>query len=279
MRRFDQNIYSIFGTAMHRCVQEWMEHTLYTDKSNLYATSIDMTDDFYRILVEEATPHMKQEDDAGNITFLFSRKDIIEFYEQGCHILRAIQESQKKIFPTKNVKLFAIEYELEEHIRDDIFFVGYIDVVTYNEDTGVYTLYDLKTSTRGWSDYEKSDKKKTDQLLIYKKFFSEKNNVDLDLIEVAFVILKRKVPKMDFKVPRILEFRPAQAKRSVKRAHREFIEFVEACFNGPEYNPNQEATPNQHSCKYCPFVEEKDLCAHGLTKGAKLTKQELVNLL
>ena len=42
----------------------------------------------------------------------------------------------------------------------------------YNENTETFTIYDIKTSTRGWGDREKKDEIKQFQILLYKIYFS-----------------------------------------------------------------------------------------------------------
>ena len=75
--------------------------------------------------------------------------------------------------------------------------MGYLDVVTYHEATETFKIIDIKTSTKGWSDYAKKDEDKQYQLLLYKQFFSEQYGIPLDKIEIEFFILKRKVLDID----------------------------------------------------------------------------------
>ncbi len=52
---FDQSIYTIFGTAIHRVIQDWLEQDLYSD-SVFDASSINLSEKFKSILIEEAAP-------------------------------------------------------------------------------------------------------------------------------------------------------------------------------------------------------------------------------
>ena len=44
----------------------------------------------------------------------------------------------------------------------------------------------------GWNKYQKMDKNKTDQLLLYKQFYGAENDISLDKIDVEYFIVKRK---------------------------------------------------------------------------------------
>ena len=68
---FDHSIYTIFGTSIHRVIQDWLEQDLYSD-SVFKASAINLSQKFKSILIEEAAPHMKVINENGEQTFLFS---------------------------------------------------------------------------------------------------------------------------------------------------------------------------------------------------------------
>jgi len=270
---FDQSIHTIFGTAIHRVLQDWLEQDLYGDKTQKFATTVDLSDKFKEILIEEAKPHMRTESG-----FLFTRQELEEFYHQGCDIIQYVQKNQEKFFPTKDTKLFAIEHELNMTINNNVYFIGYIDIVTYNEKTKIYTLYDLKSSSRGWNQYAKQDKKKTDQLLLYKIFFAKELGVSEQQVKVSFVIMKRMLPESQYPIPRVSEFEPASGTPSLKKAWDGLNEFIGNAFLGEDYNPNQVASPSKNNCKYCPF-SENGLCEYSAKKVTSPSReQEWVSL-
>ena len=51
----------------------------------------------------------------------------------------------------------------------------------------------LKTSTMGWNKWQKKDENKTQQLLLYKQFYSKMYNHPIEKIEVEYFIVKRKL--------------------------------------------------------------------------------------
>lgn len=245
---FDASIHSIFGTAMHETIQEWLSDAVYAGKSDHYIKHVDLSDKLRRSLIEEAKPHMLQEDGS----YLFSREELEEFYNQGLEILKYIQTHYKKIFPTQDTILFDIEYELLTPIRNGIYFKGYIDIVTKTGDK--YNLYDLKTSTNGWGKWKKNDKSTTDQLVLYKNFFAQQEGIDPDNIEVEFVILKRKLfENSSYPIPRISSFIPSHKGPSIKKALVNLDSFINECFtdDGFPHADNVIATPSKSNCKYC----------------------------
>ena len=252
---FDQSIYTIFGTSIHRVIQDWLEQDLYGGVAG--ACSMDLSEKFKSILIEEAAPHMKVVNESGEQTFLFSREELEEFYGQGLEIISYVQQNQEKLFPTKDVKLFAIEHELKADVNDHVYFIGYIDIVTHNEVTGEYFLYDLKTSTRGWNKYMKQDKTKTDQLLLYKIFFAKELGVPDYKVHIGYLIMKRQLYKSSYPNPRVTEFARANGPPSLKRAWSGFNNFTDLVFSDEgSYISEQKATPSKSSCRFCSFGKD-----------------------
>ena len=51
----------------------------------------------------------------------------------------------------------------------NVLFIGYLDIVMYNETLNKFKIIDIKTSTKGWKlDYVKKDEDKQFQLILYK---------------------------------------------------------------------------------------------------------------
>lgn len=259
----DTSIHTVFGTAMHEVIQDWLD-TLY-NKSETVAKSIYLHDTFKEKLIGLFKDNTILTE-SGEKVFLADKKTLMEFYEQGCQILTYIQQNYKKIFPTSNVKLFGIEYELNAEIKPGVSYVGYIDIVTYNELTKKYVLYDLKTSRAGWSEKEKSDPNKTGQLLLYKTFFAQQENVNPDSISVEFIILKRTIfENSPYPIPRVSKFEPSNKAPSLKKNWERFQKFIDAAFDDEgQYITEQVATPSKEACRWCKFRDRKDLCSVGI---------------
>jgi hypothetical protein len=248
---------------MHEVIQDWLD-TLY-NKSETVAKSVYLHDTFKEKLISLFKENTTLTE-GGEKVFLADKKTLMEFYEQGCQILTYIQQNYKKIFPTSNTKLFGIEYELNAEIKPGVSYVGYIDIVTYNELTKKYVLYDLKTSRSGWSEKEKSDPNKTGQLLLYKTFFAQQENIPLDNISVEFIILKRTIfENSPYPIPRVSKFEPPNKAPSINKNWQRFQTFVDRAFDDSgQYITEQVATPSKESCRWCKFRDRKDLCSVGI---------------
>lgn len=261
----DTSINTIFGTAIHEVIQEWLD-TLY-NKSETVAKSVYLHDIFKEKLLtlfkEKVTV-----DENGNKTFLSDKKTLMEYYEQGCKIITYVQQNYKKIFPTSNTKLFGIEYELNAEIKEGVNYVGYIDIVTYNEATGKYVLYDLKTSRMGWTQDQKSDPTKVGQLLLYKTFFAQQEAVDIENVSVEFIILKRVISENSpYPIPRVSKFEPPNKTPSLNKNWDRFQLFVDNAFDDTgNYIVEQKATPSKEACRWCNFRDKPELCSVSVRK-------------
>lgn len=256
----DGSIHTVFGTSMHEAIQEWLD-VLY-NKSESVAKTMYLHDGFKDKLLNLFKENTKV-DEKGNKIFLADKKTLMEFYEQGCQILTYTQNNYKKIFPTSNVKLFAIEYELHVTVKPGVDYIAYIDIVTHDTATNKYVLYDLKTSRSGWTPKQKADPNKVAQLLLYKKFFAQQMNIDEDDISVEFIILKRIVAEnTQFHIPRVSKFIPPNKSPSLKKSWERFEKFLNSAFdeNG-EYITEQQATPSREACRWCVYRDKPTLCS------------------
>jgi hypothetical protein len=259
----DGSIHTIFGSAMHEVIQEWLD--ILINKSETVANSLDLDESLKSKFHEHFKKAIKEVD--GIKVFPSDRKTLEEFYHQGTEILAYVQKHQKKLFPTQNTKLVGIEFPIDVEVRKGVKYVGFVDIITKNEKTGMINIYDLKTSRAGWTQSQKSDKTKISQLLLYKKFISELFAVDPMQVRVEYVILKRIISENSpYPIPRVSPFEPPHGKPSVNRAWTDFEAFLNDCFDS-EGNYKTDTIKHKASksaCKYCVFRERKDLCKYGV---------------
>ena len=138
---------------------------------------------------------------------------------------------------------------------------GFIDLVLYDKVVDKYTIYDIKTSTRGWSDYEKKDQVKVNQILLYKRFFSNLKGIPEDKIDVQFFIVRRKINEnLEFAPKRVQEFIPAHGVKKTKDALEDIQNFVVEAFTPEGAYQDKKYKKNPSKCKYCPYLERPDLC-------------------
>ena len=222
------NIHSVFGSAMHETLQEYLSRCLRISKSQA-----DKGMDTKAFLKEKMREMYLKESNEGKDP-ICTKEELVEFLEDGNLILDYFQKSKNfnNFFSLKYDELVAIEQPINTKIREHINFLGFIDLVVRSTFDGKYRIIDFKTSTSGWSKYQKKDPTKNAQILLYKKFYSEMLGVSMDMIDVEFIILKRKVSdKADYVIPRISRHVPANGKPSINKAWNEFNTFVDNVFN------------------------------------------------
>ena len=261
----DSSIDTVFGTTMHEVIQDWLTDVF--GKSEAYANKQDLTDKIRATLIKLFTENTTKTDD-GQTVYLCDKTTLMEYYTHGCLIMDYLQTHRAKIFPTKNVTLVGIEVELAVEVKNNVLFKGFIDIVTKDEETGRVTIYDLKTSKSGWGDWQKKDKLKTHQLLLYKKFYSKQYDVPENMIDVQFVILKRMIVESDlYHIPRIGKFIPANGKPSVNKAVADIEHFIDECFNPDGSYKDIEAvpTPSKSNCRFCSYKTDKEKCPVGIS--------------
>ena len=249
---FKPSINLVFGTSMHETLQHYLK-TMYED-SAVQADSIDLVEYFkerFREVYKASVKDCKGE-------HFSTPAEMTEFFEDGIAILKWFKSKRSRYFSKRNTKLIGIEIPvislLNAGIRN-VYFRGHIDLVLHNEEDDTYTIYDIKTSTRGWSDYDKKDQVKLNQLLLYKKYFSQVTGVEEDKIDVMFFIVKRKIfESEDYVIPRIQEFKPANGKIKLKQAYDDFNSFVQEAFtsDGKYIDKVYEKRPSK-LCDWCAF--------------------------
>jgi hypothetical protein len=182
-------------------------------------------------------------------------------------ILEFLKKKRSDYFLKNKVYLAGIETPVVYEVRPNLLFVGYIDLVFYNETLDKILLVDIKTSTRGWSDWEKKDEIKQSQLVLYKYFFSKLYDFPIDKIEVQFFICKREIfEDGDWPSKRVQLFAPSSGKIKVKKTVTGMEEFVDNVFDEKmNYKIKQHSkNPSKNNCRFCPYLNELHLCDKGI---------------
>lgn len=252
------NIHSVFGSAMHETLQEYLSRCLRISKSQA-----DKNMDTKEFLKEKMREFFIKESNDGADP-ICSKEELVEFLEDGYLILDYFQKSKNfnNFFSLKDDELVAIEQPINTKILENVNFMGFIDFIVRSKKTGRYRITDFKTSTKGWSKYQKSDPIKNSQILLYKKFYAELIGISPDIIDVEFIILKRKVAEVeDFTIPRISKHVPASGKPSINKAWKGFSEFVDSVFDSEGKYRTDIEYPKKPSklCGWCEFFD-RGLC-------------------
>jgi hypothetical protein len=256
---FKPSIYLIYGTAMHETIQTYLQ-TMY-EKSGKAADELDID----KLLEDRLVENYKLSLEENNNEHFTTKEELKEFLADGQATLDWFKKNRNKYFSIRNTELVGIEIPILLPVLEDIPNVlmnGSIDFIIYEKNTESYTIYDIKTSTKGWSDYEKKDQTKINQILLYKRFYSKAMNIPEDKIDVKFFIVKRKVfQNPDYPIYRVQEFVPAHGKKKVDQAIQDLSKFIRECFTSDaKYIKDREYPKNLNSCKFCPYTNKPELC-------------------
>ena len=254
------NIHLAFGSAMHESLQEYFE--LMYNKSIKQADAFDIHEDFQQRFMKMYKDYKEQ------IGENFStKKEIMEFVNDGLNIIDFFLQRRQMYFSKRGTRLLGIEMPIltpphKEH--PNIMLYGKLDLVFYDEDLQKVTIWDIKTSTRGWGKWDKENKIKMAQMVLYKKYFAEQYNDPVNSIDCKYFIVKRKVPK-DPKYPamasRIQTYEPSSGKVTMNRVSKYLHEFIDDCFKDDMYQmKDYTKTPSDKNCSWCPFKDKPELC-------------------
>jgi hypothetical protein len=253
LRQKEDSINTTFGTAIHHAFQTYLD-VLYK-QSVTEAESLDVKKLFQEKFAEEVKK-VKELDDSTYTDFIFDGHDIIDTFLKSANRI--------KYFPHHEYELVGIEIPLEIPLKNNVDFVGFIDIVLKEKNKEKYRIIDFKTSSNGWNQYQKADESKYSQLHLYKSVYSKKFNVPLNNIDVEFFIVKRKLfENATYPQSRIQVFKPANGPQTIKESINNFIQFLDHGFNSDGTYNKTNFYPKipgngKKNCKYC--LHYKKLC-------------------
>ena len=148
------SIHLSFGTAMHETLQEYME--LMYNKGQQHADEFDAQTDFQKRFME------LYKADADKLGENFATKEeLIEFTNDGLNIIDFFLRHRQEHFQKHGWKLLGIEMPILIPPHEDypnVKLMGKLDLVMFDETLHKVVIWDIKTSTRGWTKYDKNNK-------------------------------------------------------------------------------------------------------------------------
>ena len=255
----EPSIHLLFGTAMHEVIQTWLEVMYHDSVKN--ANKLNLEQRLHDKMMEQFKLD-KEAYDKDPCTL----EQLREFFQDGCDILDFVKKRRADYFSKRGYKLIGCEVPIDVELKKNIKMVGYLDIVILDEITNTLKIYDIKTSTQGWNKWQKKDENKTQQLLLYKQFYSKQYNHPIDKIEVEYFIVKRKLwEEAMFPQKRVQKFSPASGTVSMNKVAKRLNTFLDLAFNdeGEKISENIIPTPSKKSCKWCEF-KNTQYCSVGV---------------
>ncbi len=246
------NIHTIFGSSMHETIQHYLSVMYGVSKKQADEINVD------KLLLERMRENYKVEVEKMSEGTPCSQEELEEFFGDGRRILEWFMKHIGKFYSKSGYELVGIEIPLNKEIKKGVHFIGYIDIVLKDIAENAIIIIDLKTSTMGWNKYQKEDRLKNSQILLYKKYYSDLFNIPLTKIRVEFQIMRRKLPEdSPYPVPRISKHIPPNGSPSVNKVYDEFMSFIDIVFDD-EGNfrdiPYPKVPGNaKKNCKWCEF--------------------------
>ena len=257
---YTDSIHTMFGQAMHETLQTYLT-VMYNDTIKI-ADALPLDE---MLLHRMKTHYIEIMEKNGGEVFC-EQEDMEEFYSHGLAILDWFKKKRNMYFSKKNYELVGIEVPIEYELPNKIEFIGYMDVVLHDTFRDRYKIIDIKTATMGWNKYQKADKNKTDQLLLYKQFYGKQHDISLDKIDVEYFIVKRKLyENVDFPQRRVQIFQPANGTPSINKVMNNLNQFIDESFIDGEYNleHNYIKQPSKKNCRFCEF-NQTERCEVGV---------------
>ena len=249
LRVSEPSIHLLFGTAMHEVIQKYLnvmyEYTAKrADQLNLERTLQEKMVEQFNIDKEN---YGKEP---------CTKEQLKEFFQDGCDILDFFKKRRGDYFSKKGYELIGCEVPVEMGLQKNLTWVGYLDIVMKDTIHDRIKIYDIKTSTMGWNKWMKADDNKTQQLLLYKQFYSKQYNHPIDKIDVEYFIVKRKLyENAKFPQKRVQKFIPASGTVSMNKVAKKLTKFIDEAFNEDGTHTKNELppTPSKKACKWCEF--------------------------
>lgn len=231
---YSSNTYTVFGYTVHESLEYQFLQKLF--KKSLDFNSIKQY--YLKVLQNEiernsefVVPSLMKELNA-NIFILHKNLDEYMSNTFGNYEIISIEESIDE----------NIEYESEKF---DYRMSGYIDLVIKDEQ-GKYHLIDFKTSKSGWNKWDRRDKTKYYQLILYKYFWMQGKNLQAKDIDVHYIFLKRN--------GKISAFSPTSGTKRMDNAYKMLKQMIWNAYEREFY------IRKKGECKFCecrPFYQNQ----------------------
>ena len=259
LRVSEPSIHLLFGTAMHEVIQKYLDVMYqYTVKR---ADMLNLERTLQEKMVEQFNIDKKNYGKEP-----CTKEELKEFFQDGCDILDFFKKRRGDYFSKKGYELIGCEVPVKMGLQKNLTWVGYLDIVMKDTVHDRIKIYDIKTSTMGWNKWMKADDNKTQQLLLYKQFYSKQYNHPIDKIEVEYFIVKRKLwEEAMFPQKRVQKFSPASGTVSMNKVAKRLNAFLDLAFDdeGNRISENIIPTPSKKACKWCEF-NQTEYCSVGV---------------
>lgn len=239
----------VYGTSLHFAIQEYLK-TYFLD-SVKKADSMDLSKILERKMRED---YLQRKEKNGNVSFS-SLEEMSSYYQSGAEFLEWLKKNKEAYFPKRIYDLVGVETKIEEMVKNNVFIVGYLDLVLKNIENGNVKIIDIKTSEKGWNRFDFSDEVKMSQLFIYKKHYASQNSIPIANLELEyFIVVRRHDKNKDFSRVQIHQLRGSEnAMLKYYKYLEDFVDFVFDENGNFRKDKEYDANPSKANCKFCEY--------------------------
>ena len=242
IQTYENNPYAEFGTVVHDSIENYLK----TKKMDTATAQINLraawdkfgfdSEDFVQKMIESRAQHGMS----------YKHESFENWAASLETILGVVPSFLDEEFP--GWELVAAEDQIYEVVHSlDVNFKGYIDAIISVENKGkkIYWVIDWKTSgARGWAKQKRMDFMTQAQVGFYKKFWSDREGIDLKNVRCAYVLLKRNT-----KPEKCINMIPVSVgPKFVERTDKLLRSMVTAVNRGLKLK-------NRNSCRFCAFYQ------------------------
>jgi ATP-dependent exoDNAse (exonuclease V) beta subunit len=178
------SVYAVFGTAVHETLDQIAKNKLVSveEQQKYFEESFSKN-------ISELSADVREK---------ISEKILIELTEQGRSLVPLVMPALYARFG--NFTILNSEEPLFEQIKEvsekieGFCFKGFVDLIIRDPSEIIHVL-DFKSCAWGWDIRRRTDTMVTYQLTLYKHFYAQKYNLDIEKIKTGFILLKRTAKK------------------------------------------------------------------------------------
>lgn len=249
------NIHTVGGDAFHESIQ-WYIKRLDEGKD---LDSGDLKSKFIVLLKEKGEEIKKSDDWEDRIEEPVTKKQLMNYASEYFDVIDQVENNISKYFDFEKYKVIDTEEVINKKITDNIQWIGYIDLLLQNKETGKYVIIDIKTSSTGWDKFDKEDEKKANQVIAYKYMYSDmEKNLDVDPsdIETYYWIFARN--KSKYVRHDIEKWDPMSHEDRKEDIQEKIQNFIDEAFDedGNPVEETMEMNPGKFKCCWCPFSKQ-----------------------
>ena len=245
IKTYEDNPYADFGTLLHEAIEKYLNG--FPIKFEELTKSIK---DLWETKGYDSKEYINKVKNSRSNPLNYKHETADDYIKSMNTILSDFPQWLDENFP--DWELIKAEEELYEEITSGLNYKGFIDCIikvpTNKKKTKhVYYIIDWKTTGKsGWYFTKRRDFLSLAQVGFYKKYWAEKNNVDLKSVRTAYVFLKRGAKKNKS----IELFKVSAGPKFLQKAEKMLNDMI---FNVKRGNKMK----NYSNCKFCPFKQSE----------------------